>query len=169
MSRGTDRCVQIEAELGMTRGERIVVRHSLACAAWLHFAAGRGDTPAADRVLLVSPPGPATFSWDVISGFTPASLDLTRLKLAVTTPRPACCDNDPYCSEGTAEVFGQPLACDVDLPPGAGHIAVPEGYGPRSSVVDRCLDPTTCLTVNQPRRAGRAVISAAASSSWRSG
>ncbi|MCJ0871195.1 alpha/beta hydrolase [Streptomyces sp. AP-93] len=138
----------IEAELDMMRGERIVVCHSLACVAWLHLAANRGDIPAADRVLLVSPPGPAAFSWDVIAGFTPASLDLTGLKLAVATPRLACSDNDPYCPEGAAEVFGLPLGCDVDLLVGAGHVTVSDGYGPWPSVLDWCLDPTTRLAVN---------------------
>jgi predicted alpha/beta hydrolase family esterase len=138
----------IDAELGMMRGERIVVCHSLACAAWLHLAADRGDIPAADRVLLVSPPGPSAFSWDVIAGFTPGTLDLTSLKLAVATPRLACSDNDPYCPEGAAEIYGQPLGCDIDLMAGAGHVAVPDGYGPWPSVLDWCLNPAARLTVN---------------------
>jgi predicted alpha/beta hydrolase family esterase len=137
----------IEAELGMMRGERVVVCHSLACTAWFHLAAGR-DEPPADRVLLVSPPGPTAFSWDVIAGFTPEPLDLTRLKPAVTTPRLVCSDNDPYCPEGGAEVFGRPLGCDVDLLRAAGHVAVPDGYGPWPSVLEWCLDPSARLMVN---------------------
>jgi uncharacterized protein len=58
----------IKAELGMMLGERVVVCHSLACAAWFHLAAGC-DEPPASRVLLVSPPGPSQFSWDAITGF----------------------------------------------------------------------------------------------------
>lgn len=137
----------IEAELEMMRGERVVLCHSLGCAAWFHLAAGSDEPPAA-RVLLVSPPGPAAFSWEAIAGFTPASLDLARLKLAVATPRLACSDNDPYCPEGAAEIFGQPLGCDVDLLTGAGHVTVSDGYGPWPSVLDWCLDPTRRLTVN---------------------
>ncbi|MEU9113197.1 alpha/beta hydrolase [Streptomyces sp. NPDC048483] len=140
----------IEAELGMMRGERVVVCHSLACAAWFHVAAGRGGAPAADRVLLVSPPGPAAYSWDVIAGFSPASLDLTGLKLAAATPRLVCSDNDPYCPEGAAEVYGRPLGCEVDLLAGAGHVTVADGYGPWPSALDWCLDPLTRLTVNSP-------------------
>ncbi|MEV4033583.1 RBBP9/YdeN family alpha/beta hydrolase [Streptomyces umbrinus] len=139
----------IETELGMMRGERVVVCHSLACAAWFHVSAGRDGSPAADHVLLVSPPGPATFSWDVIAGFTPASLDLGRLKLSVMTPRLVCSDNDPYCPEDAAEVYGRPLGCDVDVLAGAGHVAVLDGYGPWPSVFDWCLDPAKRLTVNQ--------------------
>ena len=137
----------IEAELGMMRGERVVVCHSLACAAWFHLAARSGGAPA-DRVLLVSPPGPAMFSWDVIAGFDPASLDLTALKLAAEAPRLACSDNDPYCLEGAAEAFGRPLGSGVDLLPGAGHVAVADGYGPWPSALDWCLTPTTRLTAN---------------------
>ncbi|MGH3247650.1 MAG: RBBP9/YdeN family alpha/beta hydrolase [Trebonia sp.] len=137
----------IEAELGMMRGERVVVCHSLACAAWFHLAAGREEPPAS-RVLLVAPPGPAQFSWDVIAGFAPGALDLTTSKLAVTTPRLACSDNDPYCPEGAAAVFGQPLACEVDLLTGAGHVAIPDGYGPWPSVLEWCLAPAARLKVN---------------------
>ncbi len=136
----------INAELGMTRGERIVVCHSLACIAWLH-ASAMSDEPLADRVLLVSPPGPSAFSWDVIAAFAPAPLNLTRLRLAVATPRLACSDNDPYCPEGAAEVYGRPLGCDVDLLTGAGHVAVPDGYGPWPSALDWCMDPAARLTV----------------------
>lgn len=136
----------INAELGMTRGERIVVCHSLACIAWFH-AAATSDEPLADRVLLVSPPGPSAFSWDVIAAFAPAPLNLTRLRLAVATPRLACSDNDPYCPEGAAEVYGRPLGCEVDLLTGAGHIAVPDGYGPWPSALDWCMDPAARLTV----------------------
>jgi len=137
----------IDAGLGMMRGERVVACHSLACAAWFHLAAGR-DEPPAGRVLLVSPPGPAAFAWDVIAGFTPGPLDLARLKLAATTPRLACSDNDPYCPEGAAEVYGRPLGCDVDLLAGAGHVAIADGYGPWPSVLQWCLDPRARLTVN---------------------
>jgi predicted alpha/beta hydrolase family esterase len=137
----------IEAELGMMRGERVVVCHSLACTAWFHVSAAR-DEPPADRVLLVSPPGPTAFSWEAIAGFTPAPLDLTRLKPAVAKPRLACSDNDPYCPEGAADVFGRPLGCDIDLLTGAGHVTAQDGYGPWPSVLDWCLEPATRLTVN---------------------
>jgi serine hydrolase len=138
----------VEAELAMMRGERVVVCHSLACAVWFHVSAQSREMPAADRVLLVSPPGPTAFSWEVIAGFTPAPLDLIRLRLAVATPRLACSDNDPYCPEGAAEVYGQPLRCDVDLLGGAGHVTASDGYGPWQSVLDWCLDPATRLTAN---------------------
>ena len=136
----------IEAELAMMRGERVVVCHSLSSVAWLHVAASAGD-PLASRVLLVSPPGPTQFSWDVIADFTPVSLDLDGLQLAEATSRLACSDNDPYCPEGAAEAYGRPLGCDVDLLAGAGHISIPDGYGPWPSALEWCLDPSTRLKV----------------------
>ncbi|MFL6074492.1 MAG: RBBP9/YdeN family alpha/beta hydrolase [Mycobacteriales bacterium] len=139
----------VEAELAMMRGERVAVCHSLACATWFHLAAGRaGGEPPVDRVLLVSPPGPAAFSWDTIAGFSPAALDLAGLKLAATTPRLVCSDNDPYCPDGAAQVFGRPLGWDVDLLPGAGHVTAEDGYGPWPSALGWCLDPTTRVAAN---------------------
>lgn len=69
-------------------GERVVVCHSLACAAWFHLAASC-DEPPASRVLLVSPPGPSQFSWDAIAGFALGVLDLTREKHDQNLPTPA--------------------------------------------------------------------------------
>ena len=53
----------IEAELGMMRGERVVVCHSLACAAWFHVSAGsewfqcflRGEPPYDEFFITVEP------------------------------------------------------------------------------------------------------------------
>lgn len=121
----------------MMRGERVVVAHSLGAIAWLH-AADRGTT--ADRVLLVSPPGPSAFAWDVIAPFDPAGLDQP------ISARLACSDNDPYCPEGAADAYGHLLRGDVDVLPGAGHITVADGYGPWPSASAWCLDPSTRLT-----------------------
>lgn len=145
----------VEAELGMMRGERVVVCHSLSCIAWFHLASGNGglsasgrppSEPPADRLLLVGPPGPSAFSWEAIAGFTPAGLDLAALRPAAVTPRLVCSDDDPYCVEGADTVYGRPLGCDVDLLPGAGHLAVPDGYGRWPSALDWCLDPAARLT-----------------------
>ncbi|WP_027345581.1 RBBP9/YdeN family alpha/beta hydrolase [Hamadaea tsunoensis] len=135
----------IAAELAMMRGERIVVAHSLGAVAWLHVAA-RSATPPADRVLLVSPPGPSAFGWDAIAPFTPADLDLGSLRLSVAQPRLTCSDNDHYCPEGADQAYGVPLGADVDLLPGAGHITIGDGYGDWPSVLGWCLDPANRLT-----------------------
>lgn len=139
----------VEGELSMMRGEKVVVCHSLGSATWLHLAAARGDVPAADRVLLVCPPGPGVYSWDVISGFSPAPLDLASLKLSSATPRLVCTDNDPYCPEDSAGIYGKPLGCDVDLLRGAGHVTADSGYGVWPSALAWCLDPSIRLTANE--------------------
>lgn len=137
----------IRAELALMRGEKVVVCHSLASAAWMRFAAT--DPAPADRVLLVSPPGPAAFEWDVIAEFTTVGLDLASLQLANGPTRLACSDADPYCVEGAAEHYGRPLGCEVDVIPGAGHIALDEGYGPWPAALNWCLDPAVRLTPNR--------------------
>jgi predicted alpha/beta hydrolase family esterase len=139
------------AELALMRGEKIVVCHSLASAAWLHLAAAdaaSANPASADRVLLVSPPGPQAFDWDVIAGFTTTGLDLAGLRLAEHSARLACSDADPYCVEGAAEHYGRPLGCDVDLIPGAGHITFTDGYGRWPSALAWCLDEKERLTPN---------------------
>jgi len=137
----------ILAELDLMRGEKVVVCHSLASVAWLHVAAAR--PAAADRVLLVSPPGPAAFDWDLIAEFTPVGLDLAGLKIAADASRLACSDNDPYCSEGASEHYGRPLSCEIDVIPGGGHIALDDGYGPWPSALAWCLDPAERLAPNR--------------------
>lgn len=112
-------------------------------------AAASGVAAPADRVLLVSPPGPAAFEWDVIAEFTSVGLDLENLRLANDSTRLACSDDDPYCAEGAAEHYGRPLGCEVDVIPGAGHIAVDDGYGRWPSVLEWCLDPAVRLSPNR--------------------
>ncbi|QNP61774.1 RBBP9/YdeN family alpha/beta hydrolase [Streptomyces genisteinicus] len=136
----------VEDGLAAMSGERVVICHSLACVTWLHLAARSGGALLADRLLLVAPPGPGAFSWDVIAPFTPDPLDLTGLPLAAGSARLVCSDDDPYCPEGADTAYGLPLGCDTDVLPGTGHLAIPDGYGPWPSVLDWCLDGTVRLT-----------------------
>lgn len=141
----------IRSELALMRGEKVVVAHSLACAAWMHLAAADAASAnplAADRVLLVSPPGPAAYDWDVIAGFTTVGLDLAALRLASKSVRLACSDADPYCTEGAAEHYGLPLGCEVDVIPGGGHITPDDGYGRWPSALAWCLDESERLAPN---------------------
>lgn len=136
----------IAAELALMRGEKILVCHSLASVAWMHAAAAGA---AADRVLLVSPPGPAAFDWNVITEFNPADLDLAGLKPETGTVRLVCSDDDPYCVEGAAQHYGRPLGCEVDEIPGGGHLALDDGYGPWPSALAWCLNPAKRLAPNR--------------------
>jgi predicted alpha/beta hydrolase family esterase len=135
----------IDAELSMIGdGERIVVCHSLGCLAWLHYAL-RPSPERVDRVLMVAPPCRSAFDWDAIAPFSPAALDLTRLRGGVPT-RLVASDNDPYCPDLATKVYGEPLGCEVDLVPGDGHLALDDGYGAWPAVLDWCLDPAVRIT-----------------------
>jgi predicted alpha/beta hydrolase family esterase len=138
----------IRAELALMRGERVVVCHSLASVAWMHVAADAEEAPA-DRVLLVSPPGPSAFDWDVIAEFNPAKIDLEGTAISASTPRLVCSDADPYCVEGAAEHYGRPLGCEVDVIPGGGHLALDDGYGRWPTALEWCLDPAARLASNR--------------------
>jgi len=130
----------IHAELSMMGdGERVVVCHSLGCIAWLHYASGLA-AQRIDRVLLVAPPGPAALDQTGLADFSLAAVDLEALRAGVPT-RLVATDNDEWCEEQAAEVYGGPLGCDVDLLPGEGHLALADGYGSWPGVLAWCLDP----------------------------
>jgi predicted alpha/beta hydrolase family esterase len=114
-------------------GERIVVAHSLGVPTWLHAMDRFGV--AADRTLLVAPPGP-TFITDnaEISAWHPLPADL-----AGSTWQLACSDNDPCCVEGTAVWFGGLYGCAVHEIAGAGHLSLDDGYGAWPWALDWCL------------------------------
>jgi len=54
-------------------------------------------------------------------------------------------DNDPYCPEGAEgyrNVYTEALGLERHVVPGAGHIAIEDGYGPWPAILDWCLDGT---------------------------
>jgi predicted alpha/beta hydrolase family esterase len=111
--------------------ETVLVCHSLACLLYLHHVNDGGAQ--ADRVLLVAPP-----SEDVdlpqIASFFPAPLPTLQVGA-----RLVCSDNDPYCPEGAAALYGEPLGIPVDMLPGGGHLNPDAGYGPWPAVEAWCL------------------------------
>lgn len=113
-------------------GETIVVCHSLACLLYLHHVA-EGGIPA-DRVLLAAPPSEASGVAE-IQGFFPVPLPALG-----EGARLVCSDNDPYCPEGAAGLYGEPLGIPVDLLPGRGHLNPEAGYGPWPAVERWCVD-----------------------------
>jgi predicted alpha/beta hydrolase family esterase len=118
----------LAGELDALAEPPVVLCHSAACLLWLHHAARRGR-PAA-RVLLVAPPSRAGAP-DELEDFFPPPLD--GAALAASAPEGArlvCSDNDPYCPEGAAGLYGRPLGVPVDLLPGLGHINPEAGLGP---------------------------------------
>jgi uncharacterized protein len=120
----------LEGELAALPGTAIVVCHSLSCLLWLHHVADGGV--AAERALLVAPPSLGS-GVPEIEPFLPAPfprLDGARL---------VCSDNDPYCPEGAASLYGEPLGIPVDLLPGRGHLNPEAGYGAWPAVEAWCL------------------------------
>jgi uncharacterized protein len=119
----------LRAELRTLHGELTVIAHSLACILWLHHC----DTPMigdarAARVLLVAPPSLAGAP-RAIRSFFPVPLDPGRVAAAAAETRLVSAPDDPYCPEDAAAVYGEPLALELDVLPGAGHINVESGYG----------------------------------------
>jgi predicted alpha/beta hydrolase family esterase len=107
--------------------ERVVICHSLSCLTWLAVC-GRLERPV-DRVALVAPPSAAAGVPEILSFFpiTATAADVAR---AAGETRLVCSDNDRYCPEGAAELYGEPLALQIDLHPGGGHLNVDSGFGP---------------------------------------
>ncbi|MGP3925963.1 RBBP9/YdeN family alpha/beta hydrolase [Streptomyces sp. 8N616] len=135
--------------------ERIVICHSLACALWLHAVARDAVPVPVDRVLLVAPPSPGFLERNgEVAEFTPPPVTAAQLSAAAKYTRIVADDDDPCCPEGATESFGQPLGCDVNLLAGAGHVSIPDGYGPWPSVLDWCLDPTARIAADHLRNAG---------------
>jgi hypothetical protein len=122
----------------------VVLCHSLACLLWLHHAAA-GGRPAA-RVLLVAPPS-QTGAPEELAAFFPPPLDPDAL--AASAPdgaRLVCSDDDPFCPEGAAELYGGPLRLPVDLLSGYGHINPDAGLGPWPAVEEWARDAIAPLT-----------------------
>jgi predicted alpha/beta hydrolase family esterase len=118
------------AELRALHGALTVIAHSLACILWLHHcdAPVVGDARA-ERVLLVAPPSLAGAP-PPIRPFFPVALAREPVAAAAAQTRLVCAPDDPYCPEGAAAIYGEPLGLAVDLLAGAGHINTETGFGP---------------------------------------
>jgi uncharacterized protein len=126
----------LDGELAaLPEGEVIVVCHSLACLLWLHHVAEGGRQ--ANRVLLVAPPSEGANA-PQIAAFFPVPLPALA-----GGARLVCSDDDPYCPEGAATLYGEPLGIPVDLLPGGGHLNPDAGYGSWPAVESWCLSAST--------------------------
>jgi predicted alpha/beta hydrolase family esterase len=94
----------------------------------------------ADRTLLAAPPS-ARAGVPEIEGFFP--VPLPRL---VDGARLVCSDDDPYCPEGAATLYGAPLGIPTDVLPGAGHVNPEAGYGPWPEVEAWCVEGDRPIT-----------------------
>ena len=122
----------LDGELAaLPTGQVVVVCHSLACLLWLHHVADGGAQAA--RALLVAPPSEASGVAEV-APFLPAPLP----KLAAGA-RLVCSDNDRYCPEGAAALYGEPLGIPVDVIADGGHLNPETGFGPWPAVESWCV------------------------------
>jgi predicted alpha/beta hydrolase family esterase len=117
-------------------GERVVVAHSLGVSTWVHAVDRFGL--AADRTLLVAPPGPSALQEHAaMNAWAPMPDDVDGRDWLLV-----CSDQDPYCVEGTAAWFAGAYGCAVHEIAGAGHLAMDDGYGPWPWALDWCLATT---------------------------
>lgn len=124
----------LEQELARLE-QPVVLCHSLAGVLWLHHCATRpADGPRAERVLLVAPPSEGA-GLPQLDDFLPVPLDPSAVAAAALgETRLVCSDDDPYCPEGAASLYGDPLLLPTDVVPGGGHLNTDAGYGPWPAV-----------------------------------
>ena len=114
-----------------------VVAHSLGAVLWLHHVAAAGGSPRAARVVLVSPPSPAT-TIPEIAGFFPPPLDVDTVRHEADGTVLVAADNDPYLPEGIAAAYGLPLKIATTVITGGGHLNVDAGYGEWPAMLAWC-------------------------------
>jgi predicted alpha/beta hydrolase family esterase len=152
----TDWVWLLKAELELlleTRGdstdEVIVIGHSLANVLWLK-AAIDGLLPAGfkpDRLLMVAPPERTETS--KLASFNidqPDSELRTALHASAKAITLIGSDKDPWSPSGLQQGIGDPLGLQAVIIPGAGHLALGDGWGHWQGVINWVNDPTADLT-----------------------
>ena len=114
-----------------------VVAHSLGAVLWLHHVADPGSSPRAARVLLVSPPSPATDLAEV-AAFFPPPMDIDTVRRGADGTVLVAGDDDPYLPEGVGATYGLPLRIATTVIPGGGHLNTESGFGEWPAVLDWC-------------------------------
>jgi predicted alpha/beta hydrolase family esterase len=114
-----------------------VVAHSLGAVLWLHHTVEPGDSPRPARVLLVSPPSPAT-TIGAVAAFFPPPRDAEAVRRAAIGTVLVAGDDDQYLPEGIIAAYGEPLRIETTVIPAAGHLTLESGYGPWPAVRDWC-------------------------------
>jgi predicted alpha/beta hydrolase family esterase len=107
--------------------ERVVICHSLSCITWL--SACQEIRRPVERVALVAPPSLGARLRE-LEPFFPVTASATDVPNGAHHTRLVCSDNDPYCPEGAAALYGDPLDVPIDLIHGGGHLNVDAGLGP---------------------------------------
>jgi predicted alpha/beta hydrolase family esterase len=119
----------------------VVVCHSLSCLLWL--GARPGDREV-ERILLVAPPDPRVLRGSPeVAGFVALGLKIAvadRPRLTIVAS-----DNDEYCPDGAARVFGDRFGIRTVVLEGQGHLNSAAGYGAWPSLVAWCENPDVAI------------------------
>jgi len=135
---------EVLAELALLDGhERVVICHSLSCVTWL--AVAQELQRPVDRVALVAPPSLRSGLRE-LEPFFPVTAAAADVASAAAHTRLVCSDNDPYCPEGAADLYGHPLGVPVDLLSGRGHLNPEAGFGPWPAAEEWARDGVAPLT-----------------------
>jgi hypothetical protein len=130
----------LRAEVAMMGdAERVVLCHSLGSTLWLRAAAAGGVS--ADRVLLVAPPSRRMTVTVAPSFGLGGRLDLDAAAAAASSYDLVCSDADPYNPEGEGPAVAAAIGARPHVIPGAGHLAVDDGYGTWPAAEEWCLAP----------------------------
>ena len=127
--------------------EVVVICHSLGCVNLLSAAVNNLIEKPIDRLLLVAPADPRMLG------------ELEGFQLDVAAARPAiekvarsitlvASDRDPWLPRGVDVTYGEPFGLEPIILPGAGHIALADGFGPWRGVFDWVQDPKADLRVH---------------------
>ena len=119
----------LDDELAALGAETAVVCHSLACVLWFHHAARPAGPDRVARVLLVAPPS-AGANVAEIEPFFPVPVSPAPVRAAAGSTVLVCSDDDPYCPEGAASLYGAPLGVETHVISGGGHLNPDAGLGP---------------------------------------
>jgi predicted alpha/beta hydrolase family esterase len=122
---------------GLPAGGYDVVAHSLGAVLWLHHVAAPADSPQAARVVLVSPPSPATTIAE-IAGFFAPPMDVDTVRHGADGTVLVAGDEDPYLPEGIAAAYALPLKIATTVIPGGGHLNTDAGYGEWPAMLNWC-------------------------------
>lgn len=114
-----------------------LVAHSAGALLWLHHIAEPDGSPRPARVALIAPPSQHA-PVDEIAELIPVPLDLDLVRRAAEGTVLVGGDDDPYCPEGVAAAYGQPLKMATTVIPAAGHLDERSGYRQWPAILGWC-------------------------------
>lgn len=136
---------ELFAEAGVP--DVVVIAHSLSGLSMLALLASYQPPVRISRLLLVAPADPG-----LIAEITDFRLDPSKpevregLKRSVDEVTLIASEADEWLPHGIERTYAQPLGIEPVIFAGAGHIALGDGFGRWSGVIEWALDPQASLT-----------------------